>query len=73
MKSVIWASKGTYTVGKVKKMFSIGDFLLLLKQIKELEGLEISLSKVPYEGIQLTIGDNVYSIEDIFPGHDLYE
>lgn len=70
MKRVIWASKGTH---KVKKMFSMGDFLLLLQQIKELEGLEISLSKIPYEGTQLTVGDNIYPLKDIFPGRYLDE
>ena len=73
MKRVIWASKGTYTVGKVKKMFSMGDFLLLLQQIKELEGLAISLSKFPHEGAQLTIGDNIYPLKDIFPSRFLDE
>lgn len=49
-------------------MFTLGDFLILLNWIEELQGLEISLSTVPGKGIHLVVGDNAYPIKDIFPG-----
>lgn len=70
MKRVIRASENTH---KAERMFSMGDFLFLLQQIKELQGLEVSLSKVLHEGTQLVVGDNVYPLKDIFPGRNLYE
>lgn len=70
MKKLIRASKDTH---KVKKVLSLGDVLILLHWIKELEGLEISLSKVPSGGTQLVVGDCAYPLEDILPGLDLYE
>ena len=64
MKRVVRASQGTH---KVRTMFSMGDFLLLLQQIRELQGLEISLSKIPNEGTHLTVGDHIYPLRNIFP------
>lgn len=67
MKRIIYASSEPR---KVQKMFTLGDFLILLNWIEELQGLDISLSTVPGEGIHLVVGDNAYPIKDIFPGLD---
>lgn len=70
MKKMIVSSRETH---KVHKDYSLGDFLLLLRWIEELKGLEISISKVANGGVCLVVGDNAYPVEDILPGHDLDE
>ena len=67
MKRIVYASREPR---KVQKMFTLGDFVILLNWIEELQGLDISLSTVPGKGIHLVVGDNAYPIEDIFPGLD---
>lgn len=67
MKRIIYASSEPR---KVQKMFTLGDFLILLNWIEELQGVDISLSTVAGKGLHLVVGDNVYPIKDIFPGLD---
>ncbi len=49
--------------------FTWGDILLLLKQIKELEGLDITLSKHPNQKTEVLVGDYAYSLETDFSSY----
>ena len=65
MKKVIKASSNISTT---EEMFTLDDFVCMLHWIKELQGMEISLSHVSSGGTCLVVGDYAYPLEDILQG-----
>ena len=70
MKKVIKASSNT---SPTQEMFTLDDFVRLLHWIKELQGMEISLSRISNGDICLIVGDYAYSLDAFSPQLDLYE
>ncbi len=68
MKKVIRASSNISTT---QEMFTLDDFVCLLHWIKELQGMEISLSRVSSGGTCLVVGNYAYPLEDILQGLDV--
>lgn len=67
MKKVVKASS---SISTTQEMFTLDDFICLLHWINEMQGLEISLSRVSSGGTCLVVGDYAYPLEDILQGLD---
>lgn len=70
MKKVIRASSNISTT---QEMFTLDDFVCMLRGIKELWGMKISLSKVSNGDTCLVVGDYAYPLDALFPQLDLSE
>lgn len=63
--------RASSSISTNQEMFTLDDFVCLLHWINEMQGLEISLSRVSSGGTCLVVGDYAYPLEDILQGLDL--